>query len=237
MADNNGPKVKIPKVKAASKTYDFSFTLPGMISAVGAGVLALTFFFVMGILIGRGYRPEADVPQLQEIMPNKQHGVIAEGPEKPEILKLEELEYPDRLKEEPEKVMETVKPEKTEPEAAASKPETKAEPEAVSPEPQPEKTPQARSAEAEQSASGEKVYNYVYQVASFRKPEMAEALSAKLVKDGLRTGIESGSAKGSTWHRVVVHYHGTPSSTAEMKAVLAKYGIGKPLLKEKVEAQ
>ena len=40
------------------RTYDFSLSLPGMISAVGAGVLALTFFFVMGILIGRGYRPK-----------------------------------------------------------------------------------------------------------------------------------------------------------------------------------
>lgn len=233
MADKDGPKVKIPKLKATNKTYDFSLTLPGMISAVGAGVLALTFFFVMGILIGRGYRPEADVPQLQEIMPSKQHGEIAEGSEKPEILKLEELEYPDRLKEEPGKVMESAKPEKPEPKTVATKPETKVE----KPQPKPENTSPPKPAEVKQSATGEKVYSYVYQVASFRKPEMAEALSAKLVKDGLRTSIESGSAKGSTWHRVVVHHHGTPSSTASMKAVLEKYGINKPLLKKKVEAQ
>ena len=67
-------KVKIPKLNASGKTYDFSLSLPGMISAVGAGVLALTFFFVMGILIGRGYRPESDVPPLQEIMPNRMRG-------------------------------------------------------------------------------------------------------------------------------------------------------------------
>ncbi|MBC16149.1 MAG: sporulation protein [Desulfovibrio sp.] len=234
MADKDGPKVKIPKLKATNKTYDFSLTLPGMISAVGAGVLALTFFFVMGILIGRGYRPEADVPQLQEIMPSKQHGEIAEGSDKPEILKLEELEYPDRLKEEPGKVMEVQKPKAAEPQNAepkkvASKPEPKVE--------KPENTSPPKPAEVEQPATGEKVYSYVYQVASFRKPEMAETLSAKLVKDGLRSAIESGSAKGSTWYRVVVHHHGTPSSTANMKAVLEKYGINKPLLKKKVEAQ
>ncbi len=53
MAEKKEPKykIKVPKLNASKKTYDFSLSLPGMISAVGAGVLALTFFFVMGILI------------------------------------------------------------------------------------------------------------------------------------------------------------------------------------------
>lgn len=226
-------KVKIPKLSASNKTYDFSLTLPGMISAVGAGVLALTFFFVMGILIGRGYRPEADVPQLNEIMPSKQHGQVGE-PLKPEILKPEELDYPERLKETPEKVMTETVPEVTPTPKVAVKPVPK-------PESKPEKaevTPiKPEAFEPTPAKPGEPVFDYIYQVASFRKVEMAEALSAKLVKAGLRTAVQAGEAKGKTWYRVQVLHHGTPASTAEMKAVLAQQGMGKPLLKKKTAAQ
>ena len=238
MPENNASKysVKIPKFKGAGKTYDFSLSLPGMISAVGAGVLALTFFFVMGILIGRGYRPEADVPRLQEIMPGKEHGELAGEPVKPEILKPEELEYPDRLKEAPEKIMDQQEAE-PQPAEAAPRPAPQAEPattETAKPDAGPERPEVFKPAPA---MPGEPVFDYVYQVASFRKVEMAEALSAKLAAAGLRTNIESADAKGATWHRVQVLHHGTPASTDGMKAVLEKHAIGKPLLKKKKAAQ
>lgn len=234
MADKttSNPKVKVPKRSASSKTYDFSLSLPGMISAVGAGVLALTFFFVMGILIGRGYRPESDVPQLNEIMPSKEHGVVAEGtPDKPEILKAEELDYPSRLKESPEAIMEEVAPTP----AAKPKEQAKPAPKAAAKDDDGPVKPEVYQPEAPKP--GEPVFNYVYQVASFRKPEMAEALSKKLVAAGLRTAIEAGEANGNTWHRVQVLHHGTPASTDGMKEVLTKFGIGKPLLKKKIPVQ
>jgi len=231
MADKNSSKfkVKVPKLNVGSKSYDFSLSLPGMISAVGVGVLALTFFFVMGILIGRGYRPEVDVPPLGDMMPTKVHGQLAEESVKPEVLKAEELEYPERLKDSPQEIMDqqpVVKKEKAKPEA---------KPEAVKPaDPGPEKPEVFKPTPAK---PGDPVYDYVYQVASFKQPEMAEALSTKLVASGLRTAIETGEAKGTTWHRVQVLHHGTPASTAEMKAVLTKNGIGKPLLRKKTASQ
>ena len=229
MADTSDSKfkVKAPKPSKPPRVFSFTLSLPGLISAVGSGILALSFFFVMGILIGRGYRPESDVPQLGEIMPTKEHGQLTEEPRKPEILKPEELGYPDRLKAEPEKVME--QPE-AKPEPAA-KPEAKPE---VKPEPAKAKAPEIKP-EAFKPAddSGEEVFDYVYQVASFRKAEMAEALSDKLVAAGLRTAIASGDVNGSTWHRVQVLHHGRPASTAGMKEVLAQFGIERPLLKSK----
>ncbi len=227
------PKVKIPKLNASGKTYDFSLSLPGMISAVGAGVLALTFFFVMGILIGRGYRPEADVPQLKEIMPTKEHGQTAAEQAKPEILKAEELDYPSRLKQSPEKVMDEQPVEK------------KAEALKATPKPKEVKKPETTKADTikpevyqpDAPKPGEAVFDYVYQVASFRKAEMADALSAKLVAAGLRTAVEAADAKGKTWYRVQVLHHGTPESTAGMKAVLTKQGMGKPLLRKKKPVQ
>ena len=233
MADNLEPKykVKVPKLNAAKKKYDFSLSLSGLISITGVGVLALTFFFVMGILIGRGYRPEADVPPLQEIMPDSEHGQIAAETKPPEVLTLEELDYQDRLKASPQQLLDT--PEEGHPKAAP-KPTPKP---VAKPEPKPEPAP-AASAQPETAPAqpGEAVFDYVYQVASFRKADMAGALRDKLAAAGLNARVESGEAKGSTWHRVQVLHHGTPSSTAQMKAVLAKFGIGKPLLKKKTAA-
>jgi hypothetical protein len=229
MSDNNRSrfKVKIPKLNVSSKTYDFSLSLPGMISAVGAGVLALTFFFVMGILIGRGYRPETDVPPLGDMMPTKQHGLVGQKPLKPKVLRAEELGYPERLKADPDMIMDK------QPVAESKKSKTKVE--KVKPADSGPEKPEVF--EPTPAKPGESVFDYVYQVASFRQSEMAEALSDKLVAAGLRTSIESGKAKGSTWYRVQILHHGTPASTAGMKAVLATQGLGKPLLKKKTATQ
>jgi len=228
--DESKFSIKVPKIKVSKKTYDFSLSLPGMISAVGAGVLALTFFFVMGILIGRGYRPEADVPQLKEIMPTKQHGQIGEGPIQPEILKAEELEYADRVKQDPSKIMnqpEATKTNKTEQPKQTAKPEAKP----TAPE-QP-----AVIAQPSPAKPGEPVYDYIYQVASFKKQEMAQALSNKLASGGLTPEVKSGDVKGTTWYRVYVNHRGTPDSTAVMKATLAQNGIGKPLMRKKTPVE
>ena len=227
--DSHG--VKIPKLPTEKKQYNFSLSLPGLVSAAGSGVLVITFFFVMGILIGRGYRPEADVPQLSQIMPAKEHGQLSEErPAKPEILKAEELDYPDRLKASPEKVMEQPAP-KPEPVKTPPKPE---KPQAAAVESKPEK-PQA--APAAPAKPGEKVYDYVYQAAAFKQAAAAENFSAKLAAAGLRTSISSGTANGTTWHRVNVLHRGTPPSTNDMRAKLKQFGIQKPLMKEKTLAQ
>jgi len=237
MPENIEPKykVKVPKLNAVKKKFDFSLSLSGMISIVGVGLLALTFFFVMGILIGRGYRPESDVKALNDYMPRaSEHGQEAKV-EPPKVLTPEELDYQERLKapqvmdtpaQEPAKAKQATKP-------VEVKPEPKAEPVKVA---KPEHVAPAK-AETVTAKSGEKVYDYVYQVASFRKRDMAETLKDKLAASGLNADIASGEAKGSTWHRVQVKHHGTPASTNDMKAVLAKFGIKKPLLKKKKLSQ
>lgn len=234
MAEQKEPKykVKVPKGNVVKKTYDFSFSLSGVISATGVLVVALTFFFVMGILIGRGYRPEADIPQLGPMMPGKEHGALADEKQAPTVLTPEELEYPDRLKATAAQIMDE----------SAAQPDTKSK--STTPKPEPVKPKaaepvkiEAKAVESAPAQSGDPVFDYVYQVASFKQASMAEALSSKLVASGLRTRIQTGEAKGTTWHRVQVLYHGTPASTADMKAVLAKHGIKKPLLKKKTAAQ
>ncbi|MUM77190.1 SPOR domain-containing protein [Pseudodesulfovibrio sp. F-1] len=232
------PKVKTPKQSRPGRTWDFSLTLPGMISAVGAGALALTFFFVMGILIGRGYRPEADVPRLGQIMPRTEHGQLAEEQPLPTVLQAEELEYPDRLRVSPDKIMDILPPEPTPAAAPAPRPQPQAAVQPQAPAPQAAATPAAPQAQAAlqpaaQAAPGDPVFDYVYQVASFRQRDMAQTLADKLGTAGLKAGVESGDVNGATWHRVQVFHHGTAASTETMRAALAKFGVDKPLLRKK----
>ena len=51
---------KVPARKGEPRTYSYTFSLPQLVGLGGGLTAALTVFFVLGILIGRGYRPEAE---------------------------------------------------------------------------------------------------------------------------------------------------------------------------------
>ncbi|MDD4951996.1 MAG: SPOR domain-containing protein [Desulfovibrionaceae bacterium] len=206
-------RVKIPKEKAPPKTYTFILSLPGLISAGGGLVLALTVFFILGILIGRGYRPEADVPELARIMPVQEFGnLTSEAPV--EVLRPEDLQYPERLSQTPAQAAAK---------AAADKAEVQAKAQ-----------PKVQAKAGEQAAApGGRAYDYVYQAASFRKLDMAEDLRQKISAVGLKTRIDTSQVSGTTWHRVMVLFRGTPEQTGGMKEKLSAFNIKKPLLREK----
>ncbi len=157
----------LPKNRPANRIYTFSFTLPKLLFGVLFSVLALTWVFIFGIMLGRGHKPEEQVPKLARMMPSalSSRNATLAPPPPAEVLKLEELKYQDTLKgrtvasappkpvEQPKpKVVEPPKPKKPEPKPAA-KPEP-AKPTASSAKEQPPKpaakeTPQAKTAAKE----------------------------------------------------------------------------------------
>lgn len=202
------------------KTWTFTLSLSGMITACGTAAVALTLFFILGLLVGRGYRPEQSVPQLADIMPEK-HGTT----KVPSVLKAEELTYPETLakaplqvgqKEEEPPAQKAVQQKKTPPQKTKAK-----------------KGEQPKKTEPKKKLQQQKVYDYTYQAASFRKEDMAQALHKKLAGAGLNPAIESATTGKGMWFRVVIKHRGTPDSTATMKATLAKFGITRPLMKRK----
>lgn len=208
------------------KTFTYQFSLSGLISLGGGLVLALTFFFILGILIGRGYRPEADVPELAAIMPQQSmhENAIDAQPEGPGVLPLEELQYPEQLAERPEAEPAAEEPAETEqPAAEAAQP---AAPEAAA-----ETPPEPEPAPAAEQTGPQ--FAYVYQCASFKRLEMAEALRDKLTEAGLDASVESRTVDGTDWHRVMVAWQGTPQSTDQLRATLAEAGLGRPMLVSK----
>ncbi|WP_291329169.1 SPOR domain-containing protein [Desulfovibrio sp. UCD-KL4C] len=212
------------------KKYNFSFTMAEVIGLCAGCVGALCAFFILGILLGRGYQPENDVPELAMMMPTQ--SANSSGEVKGGILKPEELQYMDNLKIKPET---SVKPE-----TKSAKKEVKAKPKAkVVPKPSAVKKDVATAApespvEIDNPAEvAPPVYDYLYQVASFGAESKANEFSDKLITDGLDSSVQAGKSGNKTWYRVVVRHIGSAKSTQSMRNVLAKYGIKKPMLKSK----
>ncbi|WP_035251305.1 SPOR domain-containing protein [Desulfocurvus vexinensis] len=203
----------------------FNLTAGGLVTTVVVSVAALAWAFVLGVLVGRGYKPEEAVPELARIMPRPEANATAPAPAPapPEVLRAEELEFYDDLHRKPG-------------EAAPVKPRAAAAPGAQPPAAAPQApAPAAATAPAAApaaQASGQR-FAYVYQVGALRDAEVARKFAARLQGQGLTTSVESAQAQGTTWHRILVHFQGTPEQTEALKAKLAAAGVQKPIIRTK----
>jgi len=234
------PKKKKKTAPGQEKTFTFTFTMPEIIGLCAGAVGALCAFFVLGILLGRGYQPEKDVPEIAMMLPSQSHN--GSGEVKGGVLKPEELDYIDQLKKKPESAVQPQE-QKAEPKKeVAKKPEIKAEPvkAAATAVKVVEKPAAVQQTEPEPPVEiddpvevDEPKYNYIYQAASFGDNARAQVFADKLTASGLNSYVEAGKGGNRTWYRVFVRHTGTPDSTNGMKKTLAKFGIKKPLLKSK----
>lgn len=76
-------------------------------------------------------------------------------------------------------------------------------------------------------------FSYVLQVASFQKPQDADALKAKLTLEGLDTSIQQFSNKGETWYRVLVGPFNDQKKMNLAKTTLAQHNITPIVLQKK----
>jgi len=86
------------KDKAAPRTLSFTVSV-GKATALGVLVVfVVAWAFVLGVVVGRGYRPEKAVPEIDRIMPAQpaQNSTADLG-----VLKPEELNYMDQLSKTP----------------------------------------------------------------------------------------------------------------------------------------
>jgi septal ring-binding cell division protein DamX len=240
----NSP-IKIKDPGAHGRTYTFNCTFGGLAALATAATLALSLFFVLGVLVGRGHRPESAIPPIERIMPTESAAVRPAD----EILKAEELQYSEQLaKKGPEAqlakpidAVERKAPEKAKApdakkgETSPAKPDAKAgaKPEAK-PDAKPEAKPDAKAgAKSETKDPDTQRYDYTYQVASFPDQAEAQAFLKRVKAAGLKGSIENSTANGKPWHRVVVFFRGTPEETRGLKEKLGSLGAAKPLMRGK----
>jgi len=92
-------KINVSRGKDGPRKFSFELGLSGVISVGIVVVLGMCWVFILGILVGRGYRPEAAVPQIAEMMPVTEARLPDGGApaEPPKVLKPEELQFMEDL--------------------------------------------------------------------------------------------------------------------------------------------
>lgn len=83
--------------ESSGKRYKLELSAIGWVASIAVLLIGVTWVFIFGVLVGRGYRPEQTVPELARIMPseNRTNATSANN----EVLKAEELQFYDSLKE------------------------------------------------------------------------------------------------------------------------------------------
>lgn len=237
----NAP-IKIKDPGAHGRMYTFNCSFGGLAALATAVTLALSLFFVLGVLVGRGHRPEAVIPPIDRIMPTESS--VRPAPPA-EILKAEELQYseqlakkgteaqlsrpidkverkaPEKSKAEPQDVKKDAKTDvKTDAKAGAKKDEKQAD-------------KQKQADKKETKSDDTRRYDYIYQAASFPDQGEAKTFLKRVKSQGLKADIETGTANGKPWFRVVVFFQGTPEETRGLKEKLGTLGVPKPLMRAK----
>jgi len=208
-------------------------------------VFVVAWAFALGIVVGRGYKPEQAVPEIARIMPMPQ---AAPKPTPQGVLRPEELSYLDTLSKPPENTAKAAERPAKRPAPQAEKPAektitpTQQQAQAQTPAQQPTPAPQSAPASAPKPAAPAPVppqqesqerFTYIYQVASFSDQAQAKALSERIKVLGLSASTEASEINGRTWHRVLVRFIGTAEETHGMREKLATLGLSQIIMRSK----
>jgi cell division protein FtsN len=205
------------KKKTVNSKFKLELGLSGLIYLGIFIMLGMVWAFILGVYIGRGYKPEDVVPQIARIMPETEVRSNKTGPSpstiKQEILKPEQLEFYEKLKDQPKTKLKK---------DTLTRIKTKNKPRARS------KHTKTDSANAKQN-----IYSYTYQVAAFKTLNQANKMQKTLTTQGIMSSVTQTFTGNRTWFRVFVHFQGTPKQVEKFKNKLKKIGIKQPILKRK----
>ena len=202
---------------SASRAWEIRLT-PSMLVMLGVlALVTLSFFFLFGLIIGRGSVPPSTPPQLEHLLPPASP---AEPENSPEILQEEELRFMTNLRRDPGEDKDESGEQTGQQEAAKPSAENGGKPQTSTSAPSP----------AQKDTSK---YDFVLRVAAFKSAEQADALRAKLEGEGMRTRMVQEKAQKGTWYFVQVLYRGTTDAMQTLRSSLERYGITDSIISSK----
>ncbi len=236
-------KTSTAKKGKDSKGFTFQLGLTGFMSLAVLVVIGMAWSFILGVIVGRGHQPEKMAMDMARQVLPEDFPLLTEKNE--EVLKSEELEFFEKLKQGPSSVPPAPPaPPKV---AAAPKPQnaTTAATTVAAVKPQSaieaalqsaaqvagQVAPQASQA-ATENAKGE-VFVFNYQVAALASMEQAQTFLKKRDLSGFKTTVVQAEHEGKTWYRVYVHHQGTVESAVGLKEQLKGKGIDNILLRSR----
>lgn len=211
--------------KSSRKKEPSDINMSSVLSVGIVLVVGMCFAFILGILVGRGYRPENVVPPLAQVMPTTEPAHVDKPVgEPPRVLKPEELQF---MEPKADKAGEVV---------AESTAKGSAEPKKIGPatlksrdlpDARPAKAPVEPKAPFTKAA---KRFRATYQIASFPAKNQAETMVKRLAAKGLTATVHEGKSKNRTMYRVHISLRG---SEAEIRDGLRKTGEKGSILLDK----
>lgn len=216
--------------KNEKSRFSFHLGLSGFLSLAVLVVIGMAWSFILGVIVGRGHQPEKMALEMaQKVLPEN-IPLLTEKNE--EVLKAEELEFFNKLKQGPSSVAAAppaparpAQPPKPQPATPAAKP-VAAQAEA------PAATPPA-PAPAPLATAKDEVFVFNYQVAALASMDQAQTFLKKLEPGGFKTSVVTASHEGKTWYRIYVHHQGTVESATALKEKLKGSGINNVLLRSR----
>ncbi len=204
-----------PEREDSARVWQIRLT-PSLITMFSVVMLVtLCFFFLFGIIVGRGYAPAHLSAEPEKLLPDGAPQSVAEAPEN--VLPPEDLRFMSHLRDQatppPLPVTQPATPAVSQPGAAATP-----RPNANVTQPQtPQNQPQAQP-------KGE-ISDYVLQAAAFKVESQADALREKLEGVGVRTKLVKEKAEKGTWYKVQVLFRGSPEKLEELRHTMSGKGI------------
>ncbi|HDQ40418.1 MAG TPA: SPOR domain-containing protein [Desulfonatronum sp.] len=204
------------------KRWKYEFGPAGMVGLCSVVALIMAWAFILGILVGRGYKPESVISELSGMLPEL--GKSPSAPAAPRPLLPEELRFFDSLQEKSVPVMPAAPPRK---EAAQAMPSADHETRSAPP------PPAAAPSQPLDAEPVEPRFEFVYQVAAFQTDAQARALQQRLSEVGGTTSLEVSVQDGRPWYRVLVTLRGSATDAEHLKNRLRTHGVTDPFLRAK----
>lgn len=196
------PGVPQGQSNTTASGWELRLTPSVLVMATVLTLVTLCFFFLFGLIIGRGSVPLAPSPTLERLVPDAEKPGDDENAQE-QILPQENLRFMTNLKKDAPAENNAPPP-----------PEVKSNADSAPP----QKAQTASSPDLGQ-------YDFVLRVAAFKSEEQADALRARLEGAGMRTRMTKEKAQKGTWYFVQVLYRGTRDNMEAMRGALDTFGI------------
>lgn len=198
-------------------------------------IITLCFFFLFGLIIGRGSVPPSAPAALERfIAPSS--SPEGEGPE--HILPEEDLRFMTNLRSGSATSPGSATPGAAQRPAAPATPttppasQTPAQQPAITQPPISQPTAPA-TPPATSTASDDAKFDFVLRVAAFKNEAPADALRLRLEEAGIRTRLIREKSQNTTWYHVQVLYRGTAQNFQTIRDSMPSFGLKDSILASK----
>ena len=199
------------ELRDASKGWPLNLTPSLILMFVVFELVTLSFFFLFGLIVGKGTVPPPQQAELEQILPEE----VAENSPSQEILPQEALRFMTNLKTD---------------ESAEEQPQNT----------QAAATGNGEAQSKKESSfldDDSNLYDFVIRVAAFKNEEQADALRARLEGAGMRTRLQKEKAQKGTWHFVLVLFRGTEVKMNKLRETFPSFGVRDSILVSKTPVE